>query len=152
MNKKLVWEIIRYLIFGVLTTLVNFAVYFAALALFGDESYLVSNIIAWVFAVAFAYVTNKLWVFESKSWAWPHVRKELAGFVSARLFSLAVEEAGLWLMIGALAFGAWSVPIPGHPVGGDVVAKFIMQVVVVLLNYVFSKLIIFRRKNDRSAR
>lgn len=146
MNKKLIWEMLRYLFFGALTTLVNFIVYFAVIAAAGEESYLAANIIAWIFAVAFAFVTNKLWVFESKSWAWKKMRRELTGFVSARLFSLAIEEAGLWLMIGVLAFGAWSVPIPGYPVGGDVLAKLIMQVVVVLLNYVFSKLVIFRRK------
>jgi len=147
MNKNLIREAVRYLIFGVLTTLVNFVVYFAAIAVFGEESYLVSNVIAWIFAVAFAYVTNKLWVFESRSWAWKEVSRELAGFVSARIFSLLVEEAGLWLMIGVLNFGSWSIPIPAHPIGGDVVAKFIMQVVVVLLNYVFSKLLIFRKKS-----
>lgn len=148
MNKKMISEIIRYLIFGVLTTIVNFAVYFAAIKVFGEESYLVSNIIAWVFAVAFAYVTNKLWVFASKSWAWKNIRTELVSFISARIFSLLVEEAGLWLMIGVLAFESWTLNIPGFPIGGGAIAKFIMQVVVVLLNYVFSKLIIFKKKAE----
>lgn len=146
MNKKFAYEVIRYLIFGGLTTLVNFIVYFAAIAVFGEESYLASNVLAWIFAVAFAYVTNKLWVFESKSWAWKNIRTELAAFISARIFSLLVEEAGLWLMIDLLAFESWALNIMGYAVGGGTIAKFIMQVVVVLLNYVFSKLIIFKKK------
>ena len=62
-------EIITYVIFGVLTTVVNFAAFWILSRVLGERLYLLNNAIAWVVSVAFAYVTNKLWVFESKSWA-----------------------------------------------------------------------------------
>lgn len=75
--KKLVnRETVTYVIFGVLTTLVNLVVFKGADVLFRGEHYLVSNSIAWIVAVAFAYVTNKLFVFESKSWKLDIVKKE----------------------------------------------------------------------------
>ena len=61
-------EIISYLFFGVMTTLVNFVSFWAFNKILGESLYLISNVIAWVISVVFAYVTNKLWVFESKSW------------------------------------------------------------------------------------
>lgn len=146
MNKKLLWELVRYVFFGVLTTLVNIVVYFAAGRVLGAGLYLVANVIAWVIAVAFAYVTNKLWVFDSKSWERHVILKEGAAFVSARVFSLVVEEIGLFVMIDALKFDAWSVVILGRALGGDAIAKLAMQFVVIVLNYVFSKLVIFKRK------
>lgn len=153
MNKKALWEGIRYLIFGVLSTIVNFVVHFGVLAIlrslniFPNKDYLIATVVAWIFAVAFAYVTNKLWVFESKSWAWPVMRRELPAFLSARIFSLAVEAAGLWLMVEVLLFESWTIPIPFFPINGGVVAKVLMQGVVIVLNYIFSKLVIFKKKS-----
>ena len=60
-------EIITYVLFGVLSTIVNFGAFYIFNLILGSSFYLATNIIAWFFAVAFAYVTNKLWVFESKS-------------------------------------------------------------------------------------
>ena len=142
-----VWEIVRYVFFGVLTTLINLAVYFLSNRVLGEERYLVSNVIAWVLAVAFAYVTNKLWVFESKSWSRDVLIRELPGFFAARIFSLLVEEAGLFLMIDLMGFDRWML----LGVSGDRIAKLVMQFVVIALNYVFSKLVVFSRKNRKDA-
>ena len=139
-------EVVKYIFFGVLTTVVNFIVYFAITGIFGEETYLAANIAAWVFAVAFAYVTNKLWVFDSKSWAKSVVMKELGAFISARVFSLAVEELGLYLMIDLMRLSEWSVDVMIMTVGGATIAKLFMQFVVIVMNYVFSKLVIFRKK------
>lgn len=140
-------EIIVYFVFGVLTTAVNLITFYALETLFGTEnSYLYNNVIAWVVAVVFAYVTNKLVVFESKSWAPSVVLKESAEFVGARLFSLGVEEAGLWLFVDLFSFGAVSIKILGFNLTGGFIAKAILAVIVVILNYFFSKFIIFKNK------
>ena len=144
-KKIITGEVARYIIFGVLTTLVNFEVYFAVTGIFGEGTYLVANIAAWIVAVAFAYVTNKLYVFESKSWAGKVLMRELPSFISARLLSLGVEELGLFIMIGLMAFDKWEIGLMGFSLGGDTVAKLFMQFVVIVMNYVFSKLVIFKK-------
>lgn len=148
MKKKLTGELIRYLVFGVLTTVVNFVVYFGCNAVLGKGNYLVSNVIAWVAAVTFAYITNKLYVFSSKSWDRRTLLKELPGFFAARLFSLGVEEAGLYLMIDVLHFDLWSWDLIVYDLNGATFAKLVMQFVVIVLNYVFSKWLIFARRKE----
>lgn len=138
-------EIILYIFFGVLTTIVNFVIYFIMNALLGEDMYLVSNVIAWIGAVAFAYVTNKIWVFESKSRESKTLLREIGEFVSARLLSLGIEEAGLYIFVDLLKFSAYSFSFLRLTITGDVIAKVIMQVIVVTLNYIFSKFIIFKK-------
>ncbi len=122
-------EIISYLFFGVLTTLVNFVSFWAFNKILGESLYLISNVIAWVISVVFAYVTNKLWVFESKSWKFRVLLKEVPEFFAARVFSLCV----------------------GFEVTGKLIAKVLLAVIVVILNYFFSKFIIFaKRSKDKS--
>ena len=139
-------EIINYIIFGVLTTVVSIGTYELFNALLGRNLYLLNNVISWVFAVAFAYITNKLWVFESKSFRAGVVFKELIGFFGSRLFSLGVEEAGLWILMDLCKMNGLNVGILGFDINGSMIAKIIMQFVVVVLNYVFSKFIVFARK------
>lgn len=141
-------ETILYIVFGVLTTLVNFASFKLFDMLLGTKLYLVTNVIAWVIAVAFAYVTNKLFVFESKSWALPVISREIPSFVVARLFSLGVEEAGLIFFVSLLKFGekSFTIPLINFELSGTMTAKIILAVVVVILNYFFSKLVIFKNK------
>lgn len=141
-------ELITYVIFGVLTTVVSLVSFKIFDSILGEDLYLVSNVISWIFAVSFAYVTNKLWVFESKSWKSNVIIKEIIGFVSARLFSLGVEELGLWLLIDIFSIGKISVDLFSFNINGNMIAKLIMQVVVIVLNYVFSKLVIFKKKNN----
>ena len=138
-------EPILYLIFGVLTTLVNFVSFYLLNKAAGEKYYLINNVIAWFFAVIFAYVTNKLWVFESKGFALKTVVKEIPEFFAARLFSLAVEEGGLWLFVDRLGFDRFSFSLFGFEFTGKLIAKVALAVIVVILNYFFSKFIIFRK-------
>lgn len=138
-------ELILYVIFGVLTTLVNFGFFWAFTRLLGEELYLLNNAIAWVAGVVFAFVTNKLFVFESKSWAAKIAFKELIEFVGARLFSFAVEEGGMWIFVSLLGFGEKSLTLLGFSFSGQIIVKAVLAVVVVILNYFFSKFIIFRK-------
>lgn len=142
-NKK---EVISYLIFGLLTTAVSIITYQAFCFILGDGSYLISNVISWVLAVTFAFITNKLWVFESKSWQWAVVRPQIISFLGARIFSLILEEAGLFLMIDLLGFEKISFSIIGFAITGTLIAKLVMQFIVVVTNYIFSKFLIFKRK------
>ncbi len=139
-------EFITYVIFGVMTTVVNLVAFTGFNSILGPESYLISNVIAWIFAVLFAYITNKLFVFNSKSWRADVLLKEIISFVAARVFSLLIEEAGLFLLVDALNFKELSLNLFGLSIGGNMIAKLILAVIVVLLNYVFSKLYIFKKK------
>ncbi len=133
-------EVFSYLFFGVLTTVVNFIVF----ALCENRMhYLLANAIAWVAAVVFAFVTNKLFVFDSKSWKPNVLFKEAVSFTGARLLTLGLEEVCLWLMIELLHLEkVLALPF----ISGEMVIKIIISVIVVILNYVFSKLIIFKKK------
>lgn len=124
------WDLIVYVIFGGLTTVVNYAVYLPCYNLLGLSA-TVSNILAWVVAVAFAYVTNKPLVFRSHDWSAKVVLPELAKFVACRVGSGALETVLLLVTVDLLA---WN---------GNVM-KLIMAVVVVILNYIGSKLLVFR--------
>lgn len=156
-------EIIMYIIFGVLTTLVNWAVYWVLariwssqmeqdqllFSLFGNPITVsiffifLANFIAWVAGVVFAFVTNKIWVFESKSWRPAVALKEFWLFVAARLITGVLEWFGVPLLV---AIGL-NQPLFG---ADGFVAKLLVSVIVVILNYVFSKLIIFKDKEKKS--
>ncbi|MDD6146324.1 MAG: GtrA family protein [Oscillospiraceae bacterium] len=139
-------ELIVYVVFGACTTLVNFAAFKLFNVILGEKLYLLSNIIAWFLSVVFAYVTNKLWVFESKSWEKRLVIKEVIAFFSARVFSFLVEEAGLFVAVDLLKFSEKSLTVFGITIGGTMIAKVILAVIVVTMNYFFSKLVIFKKK------
>ena len=124
-------EVIAYLFFGGLTTVVNIVAYFVCTSIFA-LNYLVANAIAWVVSVAFSYVTNRTWVFESKVKGFSAILREVTAFVGCRVLSGVMDMAIMFV----------SVDLIGIP---DGIAKFITQVVVVVLNYLFSKLIIFRK-------
>ena len=124
-------EIIAYLFFGGLTTVVNIVVYFICTSVL-DLNYLVANAISWVVSVAFAYVTNRTWVFESKVKGFSAIMREITTFVGCRLLSGVMDMAIMFISVDMIGIQ-------------DSVAKFITQIVVVVLNYIFSKLIIFRK-------
>ena len=124
-------DIISYLFFGVLTTAVNYLVYLPCYNLLGLSA-AVSNVIAWVGAVAFAYLTNKPFVFESHDWSAATVVPELTKFVGCRVGSGLLETAIIFVMVDCLAFD------------GNVM-KLITSVLVVILNYIGSKLLVFRK-------
>ncbi len=149
-------ETITYLVFGVLTTVVNFVVFEACDRVFEKtvtvDLTLLTNIIAWVASVAFAYVTNKLFVFESKSWKGSVLKKEIPSFVGARVFSLCVESLGLLVFITWLGFDKFKLNLPlNFAVGGKLLVKIGLAVIVVVMNYVFSKFIIFKKKGEDEA-
>ncbi|MBE6752115.1 MAG: GtrA family protein [Ruminococcaceae bacterium] len=139
-------EIITYIIFGILTTLVNFFAFWLFTKIFGEELYLVNNAIAWVVGVVFAYITNKLFVFESKSWNLKLITKEITGFLGARIFSFLVEEGGMFLFISVLGLGEKTLTLLGFTITGQFIVKILLAVIVVILNYVFSKFFIFRKQ------
>lgn len=150
--KKLInKETVTYVVFGVGSTVVNLIVFEAFDRLFSavtpTDLTLLTNLIAWVAAVIFAFVTNKIWVFESKSWKGSVLKKEIPSFVGARLFSLGVEEFGLLVFIKWLDFGRfeWNL-FDLFTLSGKMMVKIGLAVIVVIMNYVFSKFIIFKNK------
>ena len=140
-------ETISYLFFGVLTTVVNYAVFHVMYTLvLGRQGSLFANFVAWVAAVVFAYIVNKLFVFESKSWAWQVLSREIPAFVAARVASFAIEEAGLFISEGLLRLNEITLQLPGgFSADGVTVSKLALAVLVVVLNYFFSKWFIFKK-------
>jgi len=129
-------EIISYLFFGGLTTLVNFVIYIFFIHLIG-LGITAGNAIAWVVAVLFAFVTNKLWVFQSKSWMAKKVLREAGTFIGARI------TTGLLDMIGVPLLFYIGLRYPLFGIEGFT-AKLIITVLVIILNYVLSKIFVFR--------
>ena len=124
-------DILSYLFFGGLTTVVNYLVYLPCYNLL-NLSAAVSNAIAWAVAVAFAYLTNKPVVFRSHDWSLKTVVPELTKFVTCRIGSGLLETGILFLCVDLLA---WN---------GNV-WKLITSVLVVILNYIASKLLVFKK-------
>lgn len=139
-------EFILYALFGVFTTIANFVAFWVSTYVLGEDLYLLNNAIAWAAGVAVAFVTNKIWVFNSKSWAIKITLKELSEFVAARLFSFVFEEAGMWFFVDVLSLGKGSFEIFGFVITEQIIIKLLLSVVVVLLNYIFSKFVIFKKK------
>ena len=132
-NKIINNEITRYLVVGVLTTVVSLGVYYGLVLTILDPAnpvqLQIANVISWIAAVIFAYFTNRSFVFQSKD---PHILKEASGFVTSRIGTLLMDMFLMFLMVTVLG---WS----------DKVAKLIVQVVVTVANYVFSKLLVFKK-------
>ena len=150
--KKLInKETVTYVIFGVLTTLVNLVVFKGFDVLFKGKYYLFTNTIAWIAAVAFAYVTNKLFVFESKSWKFDVIKKEIPSFLGARIASYFVEQAGLWFFVEILSFDKKVFDFIIVKLSGKITAKLIIGVIVVIINYVLSKFLIFTKKDKKDS-
>ena len=125
------WDILSYLFFGGLTTVVNYLVYLPCYNLL-NLSAAASNAIAWAVAVAFAYLTNKPFVFRSHDWSMKTVVPELTKFVTCRIGSGLLETGILFLCVD---LWAWN---------GNV-WKLITSVLVVILNYIASKLLVFKK-------
>lgn len=131
-----------YLVFGVLTTVVNFGTYLVFDWLLGQDYYLISNILSFVFATMFAFVTNKKIVFQSEIWKWELVIKEAVSFVSARIGTfVVVEEIGLWIAVHFLKINMIHV----FYLDGILLAKILLAFVAVLVNYILSKFFIFKK-------
>lgn len=126
------WEVLSYLFFGGLTTLVNI-ITFSALYYFLSINMYVANSIAWLVSVLFAFVTNKLWVFQSKSRTFGQMAWEFGKFIFYRILSLGIDNGALALVVDVFKWPSMA-------------GKLISQVLVVAANYVFSKLFIFKKK------
>lgn len=129
-------EIIIYLIVGVMTTIVSWAAAFLGkLLLDVDVSWqnTLNNTISWVVGVLFAYPLNRKWVFKSKN---PKILKEFIGFASSRVSTLIMDIVIMWLTVNVIGMNYWIAKI------------FISSVIVTIANYVFSKLLIFKKKEN----
>ncbi len=125
-------EQILYVLFGGLTTLVNLAVYYLCATPLGLGT-VVSTGIAWVLSVLFAYVTNRRWVFESQTRGAAAVLREMGSFFLCRLLSGLMDMAIMYLFVDLLHLN-------------DMVIKLASNVLVIIVNYIASKLLIFRKK------
>ena len=122
-------EVISYLIFGVLITVVNIVVYYV-FNTWLQVNYLVSNAIAWIASVLFAYITNRKYVFESKNTS---MFNELVKFISARLSTGIMDMILMWLLVDVLSMNS-------------MVSKIVVNVLVIVLNYVLSKVFVFKKE------
>ncbi len=127
-------EGMRYLVFGALSTVLNIVV-FAICAKLARLSTTISNTIAWIAAVLFAYVTNKIYVFNSKTTGIKDLVREILSFFGARIATLVLETAFLWVVIDKLGFN-------------DIFMKIISNIIVIILNFVFSKIFIFKKEKN----
>ena len=137
-------ELLLYVFFGVLTTVVNYVAYWMLTAALGlraegaDEVGKVAvNVVAWVLSVAFAYGTNRKYVFQSKAEGRQALLREIGLFVSARLLSLVLFDVlGMYICMTVFAMN-------------DLIAKLLLNVLVVIFNYVASKLVVFQKTKRR---
>ena len=148
-RKLFCYETVSYLFFGVLTTVVSILTFEIANRLIGSDlqvsffgeqqsiGYLIANTISFICAMLFAYITNKLFVFESKNTSFLFVLKEITLFAVARLFSFGIEMG--WMFITVTLFSILS----------ESVSKLIAQVIVVITNYIFSKIMVFRKPKNK---
>jgi putative flippase GtrA len=125
-------EVLLYLFFGVLTTVVSIVTYALFNVGFGINE-LIANVLSWILAVAFAFFTNRIWVFSAPTKTTQEFFRQMATFASGRLVTLAIEELILLVFITILHFNS-------------IIVKIVAQVVVIVLNYVISKLVVFRKK------
>ena len=128
-------DVMRYIFFGGCTTLVNLCGYYV-LRLTTDLSINTANTISIILAILFAYFTNSKWVFESKVSGLKERLLEFMKFVGARISTMIIEVGGVWLMVDLLHIN-------------DYIAKFVIQFIVLALNYIFSKFLIFTKKEDK---
>ncbi len=138
-------EVLLYLFFGALTTAVSFltaGLSKMALEALSATSVIVasgSTVFSWICSVTFAYITNRIWVFESEATGAKNILAEAASFYGGRLFTLLTETFMMTLGNSVLRINYW-------------VCKIVANVVVLILNYVISKLLVFRKKKpDKSA-
>ena len=130
-------EIINYLVFGVLSTVVNFVSYYICTRLANIDE-VISSGLAWFFSVLFAYITNKIFVFESKTRTIKAFFKEMLSFFLARVLSGILCDVGTFaVMVNVIKIN-------------DIIAKIITQIMVIILNYILSKFFIFKKKKEES--
>ena len=125
-------EGMRYLVFGALTTVVNIAIFIIFAKVF-NLSTTISNIFAWIIAVLFAYITNKILVFKAKKDTFKELLIEILFFFLARIFTLVLETIILVIFIDNLHFNSF-------------IMKIISNIIVIIVNFILSKILIFKKK------
>jgi len=139
-------ETVLYLVFGVLTTIVNFGSYALSDYVLGERFYLLSNIISFIAATLFAFLTNKQFVFESRVWKCRVVLRELGSFFSARIMTfLVVEELGLLIAVQVFGVDRYRFFF----LKGAFAAKIVLAFAAVLVNYILSKFLIFKKTEEK---
>ena len=147
-------ELILYAICGILTTLVGWGSYVVSVDYIGFSVF-AASIVSWVCGVVFAFVTNKIWVFESRSWKPTVMGKELVTFVSSRAITGIIEVFGVPLLASTgfdnifysiaeklnLSFSVCCTK--------GIYSKLSLSVIVIILNYIFSKLFVFKDTKDK---
>ena len=131
-------EIINYLIVGVLTTIVSIVTYFLFSLILDIENnilFILANVLSWICAVIFAYITNKKFVFNTTTSSKKEEIKVFSMFVSSRITTLLIELAFMFITVKVILIN-------------DKIAKVIAQFIVIILNYVLSKLFVFKKKNN----
>jgi len=144
-------ETFSYLFWGVMTTAVNYIIFIALYNVLHINS-LISNTAAFIGAVLFAYFVNKIFVFKNRSWDHKTVIKEFVSFVSARIVTFLLEEA---VLVGCELFELGEktlFTVFGITVDGILAAKVIMAVVVIVLNYILCKFIVFAKGKYNSGK
>ena len=127
-------ESLLYIVFGVFTVLINMASFFLFYDILGYNE-LVANVYSWIFAVAFAFFTNKVYVFESLSRSINEAVLQFIMFISSRLATLFIEEVVLFIFITMLNYSV-------------IIIKVFAQLLVIVLNYILSKKIVFKREDS----
>ena len=127
-------EIINYVIAGALTTLVSLSTYYICVLTFLNPKdpikLQIANIISWITCVSFAYITNRKYVFNSKN---KKIFKEIIKFYSSRLTTLFIDMLIMFIFVTKLEFN-------------DKIIKIIVQVIIIILNYILSKILVFKQK------
>ena len=129
-------EVISYFIFGVLTTLVDWVSY---LMLRQPAGYKMATILSQFFAILFDYVTNKIFVFENHDFHFRHLLREAVSFFACRLFTAVFTYVAMVVMVDGLG------------IRQDILCKVVVSAISLILNYVFSKLVIFRKKSSEKS-
>lgn len=124
-------SIILYLVFGVLTTIINIVVYYVCSNIL-EMSTIMSNVVAWLLSVLFAYITNRKWVFESQVKTKEDIIKEMSSFFWCRLATGILDIVIMYITVDLLFMNG-------------MVMKCLSNVIVIVVNYIASKLIIFRQ-------
>lgn len=127
-------ELILYVVFGVLTTLVNIIIYYVCTKVLSID-YMVSNMLAWLLSVIFAYITNKMFVFDSKSLEFSQIIKEVASFFGARILSGAIDMVIMFIAVDLLVID-------------DFIMKIVANILIIILNYFLSKYWVFSKGKE----
>lgn len=129
-------EIINYLIFGILSTIVNLLTYYILIfTLFNSNNPIelqITNIISWIISVTFSYITNKIYVFQSNN---ENITKEIIKFYSSRLTTLFLDILLMFIFVTIFNLN-------------DKIIKLIVAIIIIILNYILSKLIVFKQKKN----